>query len=119
MQNPMRRAWIGIAALGTLLVLMPPIRPAEGVGVCREVNCGQKVPTEKDWKKCRQQDTIKGCCGHHGGQFSATGLTGVPICCWEGTPKGGKGSTTVIGAQGGDVYQSDAQGRPCRDLMGR
>lgn len=59
MQNPMRRAWIGVAALGTLLVLMPPIRPAEGVGVCREVNCGQKAPTEKDWKNAGSKTRSK------------------------------------------------------------
>ena len=113
MQNPMRIVTIGVAALGVLLVLMPPLSFAEGAGFCRDCPA-KEVPKEKDWKKCREQDTIKGCCRRYGGQISGSGL----MCCWDGTPADSStGSTTVIGARGGDVYQSATQGRPCKDIL--
>jgi hypothetical protein len=76
-----------------------------------------KVPKEANWKDCRKEDTFKGCCHRFAGTFSATGRTGVPICCWEGTPNGSNGSTTVIEARDVDVYQSDTRGLSCRELQ--
>lgn len=131
MQARAKNAWLGVGALGTFLALVS-VSPAEGVGTCREVNCGQgtpppaqksaptptrkQPPKESDWKACRKQDTFKGCCqNYYGGRYRATGSTGVSACCWEGTPSDAqKGSTTAIEAAGGDVFQPDLNGRSCR-----
>ncbi len=110
--------------VGTLVVLMLPFQPALGIGQCRSGHCNgdeKEVPTKNEWQKCRDQDTIEGCCKNHGGQYSKKGLTGFPICCWDDTPGQGKeGSTTAIKPRtGADVYTPDKQGRPCRQLLGR
>ena len=123
-------AGTGVAVLAALLGLALPV-PSEGIGTCREVNCGQsttptptptqtpepQAPKESKWRECRTRDTFPGCCkNYYHGKYTASGPSGVAMCCWDNTPDDpARGSTTAIEVKGGnDVYAPDASGRSCR-----